>query len=158
MFLIGSILVCFFSVHAHCDTVIDVFDESLESQLMQDDASVVSISVLGYHSDVESDASLNKSQPELKKSRPEFFLASSRKRITKLSAPEFWSAGKYPSGLLGNKSIITTTEDEHFFYFASDLEEQITEIQGFYFSVPSIPENRISSDQHLEKTPAALKR
>ena len=139
MFLIGSMLVCFFGSTAQCDTLFDVFDESVESKLMYDNAKEIEVSIEGYYTEVEV-------KPDQASPRSMFFLAASKKRITKSLAPEFWSPGKYPAGLLDGDPIIAANKDEHFFYLAADLEDRVKEIQGFYLNDL---ENRVSNDQSL---------
>lgn len=110
-----SILFFQFGGFAFGDTLIDVFDESLNSQFMTIDFS-----------EFTSTPVVEESNHPTTQRKSKFLQASTSYVIKRKVLPtiNFWTPGNYPDELKG-PSVVDTSVDAYFQYFADDSKDQL---------------------------------
>ena len=98
------------------DTVVGVFDELPENNLIDNDSKL------------ESQQTLPEPLPQ--STSQKFLLASTKKLRRRSPETDFWSPANYPANLLEDDWKDVTRCDEKFLYFASDLEVLGTDFGG----------------------------
>lgn len=150
VFLIGSFLILSFSSLSLADTLVDVFDDSLESQIMQISASEIEEALGADTVTILAEVA--------KEHKPKFLLASFpvNGKSDQNSTYNHWTAGNYPVGMVGTDAFFTPEPDENFLYFAADLAKsgEKTETFGFKNFSKSLGDHR--ADHYLEKLPGNL--
>ena len=142
--LVFLLLALQFSI-SNADTVVDVFDGSLEDQLMNPHTTEIEL-LLG------SIKTSDKAESVDRGSRQRFFPASYRIGTNFNASLDYWTAGKYPAAMIDAKSIVAADEDKHFFYFASDLMESAAGPVELEKSVTEFTDE-IQADHDLKKLP-----